>query len=218
MARARRATTRSTSTRGTSPGRKLRASPEPGTGAGAGKVTLTDLEFTTNLSSTTESLFENLLAGRTNAGAVLSSATRERGQQSDSSSRPSRSIRSTWPTTARRPSEPDDGRQTQRGRSQVRRSYGLGRNHGSPRGRNPVPTPGAEPCIRRVSGVTEGPCEARHAGPRVGRTVDVEFGQLKGCEEIRGLLTGDTEAPQCWISSPADGLSRAQWLAIVQTG
>ena len=42
-----------------------------GTGAGAGKVTLTDLEFTTNLSSTTESLFENFLAGRTNAGAVL---------------------------------------------------------------------------------------------------------------------------------------------------
>ena len=42
-----------------------------GTGAGAGKVTLTDLEFTTNLSSTTESLFDNLLAGRTNAGAVL---------------------------------------------------------------------------------------------------------------------------------------------------
>ena len=42
-----------------------------GTGAGAGKVTLSDLEITTNLSSATQSLFENLLVGRTNAGVVL---------------------------------------------------------------------------------------------------------------------------------------------------
>ena len=41
-------------------------------GAGAGKATLTDVSFTTNVSTASESLFADLLQGATNAAAILS--------------------------------------------------------------------------------------------------------------------------------------------------
>ncbi len=40
-------------------------------GAGAGKATLTDVSFTTNVSTASESLFADLLQGATNAAAIL---------------------------------------------------------------------------------------------------------------------------------------------------